>query len=112
MREIRHTVPYTIEYVKAASFDIVETLSDDATAKKETWQLVGTMNVYGNKSIISLETEEVDDRNTDVCIKMVVPAKNLTAEGEKRALSFIADSIEQLLENTLIKVVKEGGIKV
>lgn len=100
LKELRHILPYEKCFVKAAALDVIEAISCDATAYKEPWHIVGTVKVYGNESQISLEIKEVDLKHSDICIRMIHPAPNLSEEGQGRTLSFLADSMAQLLENT------------
>ena len=49
MRELKRTLACLSIYARAAALDMVESVSADATVRKEQWQLTGTVEVYGNK---------------------------------------------------------------
>lgn len=88
---------------------MVESVSRDATVRKEHWQLTGTVEVYGNESQVSVEVTQQDENCSQLHIKMLSPAADLSADGQNRVLVFLADGIEQLLENTFAQGNKEEG---
>ena len=102
MTEIKRILPYPTIFVRAVALDIVESISEDATVDKEHWKLSGTMKIYGIDSFFSMEIDARDDEHTVMEIKMLKPNSKLSTEGKNRAISFLADSIEQLLENTFV----------
>lgn len=103
LKELKRTLPYPLHYTKAASLDVVEAYSQDATVNKEFWQITATVKVYGNDSRIALELTEVDKGHSVLCIQLLSPAPGLSGEGQERALRFLADSVAQLLENILME---------
>lgn len=54
LRELKRTPACLSIYARAAALNMVESVSGDATVRKERWQLTGTVEVYGNKSRIIL----------------------------------------------------------
>ena len=110
MRELKRTLVCLSTYARAAALDMVESVSGDATVRKEQWQLTGTVEVYGNKSRITVEVTQTEESCSELRIKMLSPAANLSADGQNRVLLFLADGIEQLLENTFAQGNKEERI--
>ena len=100
MIALKRVLPYPEIYVRAVALDMVESLSNDATVNKNQWQLIATVNVYGNESYVSINIAKSDTNHSVLCINMLTPAPTLSAEGQSRVLSFLADGMEQLLENT------------
>ena len=109
LRELKRTLACLSIYARAAALDMVESVSGDATVRKEQWQLTGTVEVYGNKSRITVEVTQTEENCSELRIKMLSPAANLSADGQNRVLLFLADGIEQLLENTFAQGNKEEG---
>ena len=100
MRELKRTLACPSVYARASALDMVESVSADATVRKEQWQLTGTVEVYGNKSRVAVEVSQPEENRSELRIKMLSPAANLSADGQNRVLLFLADGIKQLLENT------------
>ena len=100
MRELKLTLACSSIYARAAALDMVESVSRDATVRKVPWQLIGTVEVYGNESQVSVEVTQQEENCSRLHIKMLSPAPNLSPDGQSRVLIFLADGMEQLLENT------------
>lgn len=49
---------------------MVESVSGDATVRKEQWQLTGTVEVYGNKSRITVEVTQTEENCSELRIKI------------------------------------------
>ena len=109
LRELKRTLACSSIYARAAALDMVESVSRDATVRKEHWQLTGTVEVYGNESQVSVEVTQQDENCSQLHIKMLSPAPNLSPDGQNRVLIFLADGMEQLLENTSAQGNKEEG---
>lgn len=107
LSELERVLPYPLLYARAAALDLLETVSRDATVRKDRWQLTGTVNLYGNESRVAVEIVSKDERRSVLCIKMLEPSPRLSADGQGRTLSFLADGMEQLLENTLSQGMKK-----
>ena len=109
MRELKRTLARSSIYARAAALDMVESVSRDATVRKVPWQLTGIVEVYGNQSRVAVEVTQQDENYSQLHIKMLSPAADLSADGQNRVLLFLADGIEQLLENTFAQGNKEEG---
>lgn len=90
---------------------MVELVSRDATVRKEHWQLTGTVEVYGNQSCVAVEVTQQEENCSQLHIKMLSPAPNLSPDGQNRVLIFLADGMEQLLENTFVQEKKKERIE-
>lgn len=90
---------------------MVESVSRDATVRKEHWQLTGTVEVYGNQSCVAVEVTQQEENCSQLHIKMLSPAPNLSPDGQNRVLVFLADGMEQLLENTFVQEKKKESIE-
>ena len=110
LRELKRTLACPSIYARASALDMVESVSADATVRKEQWQLTGTVEVYGNKSRVAVEVTQLDENCSGLHIKMQAPAPNLSTDGQNRVLLFLADGIEQLLENTIAQKNKKERI--
>lgn len=111
MRELKRTLTCSSIYARAAALDMVESVSRDATVRKVPWQLIGTVEVYGNESQVSVEVTQQDENCSQLHIKMQSPAPNLSPDGQNRVLIFLADGMEQLLENTFVQEKKKERIE-
>ena len=111
MRELKRTLACSSIYARAAALDMVESVSRDATVRKVPWQLIGTVEVYGNESQVSVEVTQQEENCSQLHIKMLSPAPNLSPDGQNRVLIFLADGMEQLLENTFVQEKKKERIE-
>ena len=100
LRGLKRTLACSSIYARAAALDMVESVSRDATVRKEHWQITGTVEVYGNQSCVAVEVTQQEENCSQLHIKMLSPAPNLSPDGQSRVLIFLADGMEQLLENT------------
>lgn len=110
LKKLKRVLPYPLRYVRAAALDMVGSVSEDATVCKEHWQLSGTVTVYGNESKIAVEIAPKDDSYSTLHIRMLEPSPKLSGDGQCRALAFLADGMEQLLENTLAQANKKERV--
>ena len=111
MRELKRTLACPSIYARAAALDMVESVSRDATVRKEHWQITGTVEVYGNQSCVAVEVTQQEENCSQLHIKMLSPAPNLSPDGQNRVLIFLADGMEQLLENTFVQEKKKERIE-
>lgn len=80
LRELKRTLACPSIYARAAALDMVESVSGDATVRKEQWQLTGTVEVYGNKSRVVVEVSQTEENRSEMHIKMLSPAPNLSRD--------------------------------
>lgn len=102
MNSTKRMLPYVRQYVIVAVYDIMD--QDDIKYKKiDSSTIVAEMSVYGNKSVFSIsvcEKEEIS--GTELTVSMVQPCMGLSVQGVQRAITAVADSIAQYLENELV----------
>ena len=63
--------------------------------------VVARLSVYGNVSTFSLSTE-IQDVGTGLTVSVSDPCPGLSAKGEERAVTAVADMVAQYLENELM----------
>ena len=100
MNSTQRMLPYVRQYVIAAVYDIMD--RDGINYKKtDSSTIVAEMSVYGNKSVFSISVDE-QMPGTELTVSMVHPRTGLSVQGVQRAITAVADSIAQYLENELV----------
>ena len=100
MNSTKRMLPYVRKYVIVAVYDILD--RDGVNYKKtDSSTIVAEMSVYGNKSVFSISVDE-QMSGTDLTVSMMQPCKGLSVQGVQRAITAVADSIAQYLENELV----------
>lgn len=100
MSSAKRMLPYVRQYVIVAVYDIMD--RDGIKYKKiGSSTIVAEMSVYGNKSVFSISVCERMSR-TELTVSMVQPCSGLSVQGVQRAITAVADSIAQYLENELV----------
>ncbi len=102
MKQLKRIIPYGFRVVKAAVADIADDLSEDAASDKKTGRVLATVRVFGNDSRVAFQTRSVDGASTEIKVTFVEPSAKLSVDGLKRTLNYLADSIEQLIENEFV----------
>ena len=69
--------------------------------KNESGAVVAQLSVYGNVSTFSLSAE-ICDTGTGLTVSVRDPCPGLSAKGEERAVTAVADMVAQYLENELM----------
>ena len=100
MNKTIRTLPYTKQLVFMALFDVLEQEHSEYSKSEENGTVTAAVNVYGNVSEFSVEIKE-NSPATQMTVCVTSPQKGLSEQGELRAADFIADRVEQLLENEL-----------
>lgn len=100
MNSTKRMLPYVRQYVIVAVHDIMD--RDGINYKKtDSSTIVAKMSVYGNKSVFSISVDE-QMSGTELTVSMVHPCIGLSVQGVQRAITAVADSIAQYLENELV----------
>lgn len=112
MTVTRRTLPYTKQLVLLALYDVLEQEQSDYRKDESNGNIITRINVYGNKSEFTVSITEQSPA-TDLTVAVTSPCEGLSEQGKQRAVDFLADRIEQLLENelkinALLKAKKEG----
>ena len=100
MRQVKRLLPYVRRYVQMAVYDVLDAEGAEYW-KNESGAVVARLSVYGNVSTFSLSTE-IQDVGTGLTVSMREPCPDLSAQGEERAVTAVADKVAQYLENELM----------
>lgn len=100
MRQVKRLLPYVRRYVQMAVYDMLDAEGAEYR-KEESGAVVARLSVYGNVSTFSLSTE-IQDVGTGLTVSMREPCPGLSAQGEERAVTAVADKVAQYLENELM----------
>ena len=95
------TLPYAKQLVFMALFDILEQENSSYNKDSEKDTVFADIPVYGNISSFNIHIRESPPA-TEMEVTVVKPFKGLSVKGQQRAVDYIADSVEQMLENELI----------
>ena len=95
----KRTLPYERQYVIVAMYEVLD--KNGADYEKTDFSTVSSdMSVYGNKSRFSISVNE-RKAGTELSVTMLRPCEWLSPSGVQRAITAVADSISQYLENEL-----------
>ncbi len=101
MKTVRRVLPYTRQLVLYALYDILDS-EESEYDKAEDGCIAAEVTVYGNKSGFALHVSEKPPA-TVLTVQMSSPCEGLSEKGRMRALRYLADRVEQLLENEIKK---------
>lgn len=99
MRTVRRNLPYTKQLVLYALYDVLDSEKSEYD-KQESGGIAAKVTVYGNKSGFTLSVSE-QPPVTVLTVQISAPYGGLSRQGEQRAADYLADRVEQLLENEL-----------
>lgn len=100
MCQVKRLLPYVRRYVQMAVYDVLDAEGAEYW-KNESGAVVARLSVYGNVSTFSLSAE-ICDTGTGLTVSMRDPCPGLSAKGEERAVTAVADMVAQYLENELM----------
>ena len=110
MKSVRRILPYTKQLVLYALYDVLD--SENSVYKKENaGQIDASISVFGNRSGFTLSVSE-HPPDTVLTVEISDPCEGLSRQGEQRAVDYLADRVEQLLENELklsVMMKSKGG---
>ena len=96
---IQRILPYTRQLVLMALYDVLD--QEKSEYHKDTGgDILAGVTVYGNYSEFSFTVSE-DMPATNLSVAVVSPGTGLSEQGKQRAANYMADRVEQLLENEL-----------
>ncbi len=99
MKSVRRILPYTKQLVLYALYDVLD--SENSVYKKENaGQIDASISVFGNTSGFELTISD-EPPATVLTVKIKSPREGLSDKGKMRAVDYLADRVEQLLENEL-----------
>lgn len=99
MMSIQRILPYTKQLVLLALYDVLEQENSEYR-KGADGDILAGVTVYGNYSEFSFTVSE-DIPATNLSVAVVSPGIGLSERGMQRAANYMADRVEQLLENEL-----------
>lgn len=99
MKSVQRLLPYTKQLVLYALYDILDAENSEYD-KSDDGCITARITVYGNRSGFALSVTEKPPV-TVLTVRMSEPREGLSEQGEMRAIDYLADRVEQLLENEL-----------
>lgn len=99
MMSIQRILPYTKQLVLLALYDVLDQEKSEYH-KDADGNILAGVTVYGNYSEFSFTVSE-DSPATNFSVAVVSPGMGLSEQGMQRAVTYLADRVEQLLENEL-----------
>ena len=110
MRTVRRNLPYTKQLVLYALYDVLDS-EESEYDKAENGGIAAKVTVYGNRSGFTLSVSE-HPPDTVLTVQISAPCQGLSVQGQRRAADYLADRVEQLLENELklsVMMKSKGG---
>ena len=99
MISVQRILPYTKQLVLYALYDVLDS-EESEYDKAENGGIAAKVTVYGNKSGFTLSVSE-QPPVTVLMVQISAPCQGLSVQGQRRAADYLADRVEQLLENEL-----------
>ena len=97
MISVQRILPYTKQLVPL--YDVLDS-EESEYDRAENGGIAAKVTVYGNKSGFTLSVSE-QPPVTVLMVQISAPYGGLSRQGERRAVDYLADRVEQLLENEL-----------
>lgn len=108
MTELKRSYPYPRQLLLNGVYDLTEGTGGKIQKLAEEGEILGEREVYGNKSTFLFALSGTEDSCT-LQIGVYSPAPGLSSAGELRALNFLFDSLDQLIENELHALERRVG---
>lgn len=99
MISVQRILPYTKQLVLYALYDVLDSEKSEYD-KAENGGIAAEVTVYGNRSGFTLSVSEQPPA-TVLTVEISAPYGGLSRQGQQRAADYLADRVEQLLENEL-----------
>lgn len=99
-KETKRTLPYNRQYVILAIYEVLDKNGAEYE-KTDASTVISNMSVYWNLSRFSICVTE-QEHGTELSVTMLQPCEGLSESGVQRAITAVADSITQYLENELV----------
>ena len=94
-------LPYARQLVKLAVCDVLEQEGClDFVRDGSDGAILADVTIYGNPGRFSIAVRD-GPAGTDLSVSITAPRPGLSPEGQRRAENYLADRVEQLLENEL-----------
>lgn len=99
MKSVRRLLPYTKQLVLYALYDVLDSENSEYDRAENGW-IAARVTVYGNRSGFEIAVAE-EPPVTALTVRITAPCEGLSGQGELRAVDYLANRVEQLLENEL-----------
>ena len=99
MKSVQRLLPYTKQLVLYALYDILDS-EESEYDKAKNGCIAARVTVYGNRSGFALSVYE-SPPVTVLTVQISDPCEGLSERGKLRAANYLADRVEQILENEL-----------
>ncbi len=99
MISVQRILPYTRQLVLYALYDVLDS-EESEYDKAENGSIAANVTVYENRSGFKLSVSE-QPPVTVLTVDISDPCEGLSLKGQQRAADYLADRVEQLLENEL-----------
>lgn len=99
MRSVRRLLPYQKQPVLFAVYDVLDSEKGYYT-KEGAGCISAEITVFGNTSGFEITVSE-EQSKTVLSLRITAPREGLSEKGRMRALCYLADRVEQLLENEI-----------
>ncbi len=100
MTMTERSLPYTKKLVTLAVYDVIETQNGSFGHSGTQGSIVANLCVYGNPGEFTFFIT-AGQLSTCLCVTLTGPCRHLSHQGESRAVEYLADCVEQTLENEL-----------
>ena len=100
MVKLERHYPFGRKLLLFGIYDILERMKAETEYDEKTGRVTCTLDIYEQRSVFTFETHQAGD-GSSLTLELLVPAAALSEKGQERALRFLADSIDQHVENTL-----------
>jgi hypothetical protein len=107
VKSVQRILSYNKQLVLYALYDILDS-EESEYAKAENGCIAAKVTVYGNRSGFALSVSE-QPPSTVLTVQTSAPCEGLSEQGKLRAADYLADRVEQLLENELKMQKHENG---
>jgi len=105
-------LPYTKQLVIFALYDVIEQEHGRYQRDGQSDDIIADLFVYGNQIGFTVHIRERPP-GTELTVDVTRPCEGLSEQGRHRAADYLADRVEQLLENELkinaLLKAKQGG---
>lgn len=100
MSAVSRILSYTKQIVFLAAYDVLEQEQCEYRRDENSGEIIADITVFGNKSEFSISVSK-HRLGSRITVAVVSACEGLSEQGVSRAENYIADRVEQLLENEL-----------
>ncbi len=101
MVSVEMTYPFGRQLLRAGIYDIIDRLKGQAEyGGEDSGKIIRALTVFERASVFAFEMSPAEG-GSRLVIELVKTAAGLSDNGQERALRFMADSLDQHIENSL-----------